>query len=169
MYNLLITPSDPHLSCIADWERDLNRTFSPQQKQCILHFTYKPSICTKMKENNFKILTRWYKTPARLSKIFPASSDRCWRCEEERGTLLHVFWTCPIIAQFWLKVKNIAQKFTDQQIPDDPAFFLLHVTASPAKSYKKINWHSQIMHSAEVENPTISDYWDVAQESTTNQ
>lgn len=33
MYNLLITPSDPHLSFIADWERDLNRTFSPQQKQ----------------------------------------------------------------------------------------------------------------------------------------
>lgn len=81
MYNLLITPPDTYsLKQITDWERDLNYTFSSQQKQRIIQFTYKSSICTRTQETNFKILTRWYRTPEKLSKIFPTSSDRCWRC-----------------------------------------------------------------------------------------
>lgn len=137
-YQLLITPLDDfRLHYIDEWERDLQCTLTTRQKQNILHFTYRSSICTKMQETNYKILTRWYNTPAKIHKIFPSSSDRCWRCQNDRGTILHIFWTCPLLERFWRTVQNTIQKFTDRQIANDPAFFLLHAAHSSSKVYKK--------------------------------
>lgn len=137
-YQLLITPLEgPRLHCIEAWERDLQCTFTPHQKQNIIHFTYRSSICTKMQETNYKILTRWYNTPAKLHIIFPSSSDLCWRCQSERGTFLHIFWTCPKLDQFWKTVQSTAQNFTERPIVSDPAIFLLHASHMPSKAYKK--------------------------------
>lgn len=93
-------------------------------------------MCTKTQESNYKILTRWYYTPQLLHKCFPNTSDRCWRCQEGRGTLLHIFWACPLLKQFWTIVRTFTQKFTDHQIPDDPAFFLLLDTTIPVQRYQ---------------------------------
>lgn len=137
-YELLITPTEPHvLNCITEWERDLDKTFNTPQRRHILRFTYKSSICTKTQETNFKILTRWYRTPANLKKIFPDTSDQCWRCQGEKGTILHIFWSCPKLEHFWKEVHRILQKFTECEIPDNPAFFLLHASSIPGKIYKK--------------------------------
>lgn len=89
-----------------------------------------------MQETNYKILTRWYRTPS-LLKIFPRTSDLCWRCQQEKGTLIHIFWSCPRIQNFWKEVRRIIQKFTDRTVPDEPAYFLLHATDTPARVYKK--------------------------------
>lgn len=50
---------------------------------------------------------------------------------------MHIFWSCPRIENFWKEVRRIAQKFSDQEIPEDPSFFLLQDTKIPVKSYKK--------------------------------
>lgn len=104
-YTMLITPPEGYqpLSLLG-WERELNRTFSDNQRHHILRFTHKSSICTKIQETNHKLLTRWYRTPVLLHKFFPATSDICWRCGEERGTLLHIFWSCPKMVDFWKTV-----------------------------------------------------------------
>lgn len=100
-YTLLNTPPEqPQLHCISSWEADLDLTFSTAQKQRIIHFALKSSLCTKTQEMNFKLLTRWYLTPSRLHKCFPSSSDRCWRCGEEEGSLLHISWSCPRLQNF---------------------------------------------------------------------
>lgn len=46
----------------------------------------------------------------------------------DRGTLLHVFWSCPKLTHFWAQ---------DYKIPGDPAFFLVQVCSISAKLYKK--------------------------------
>lgn len=138
MYKLLITPTeDCRIPYIDKWEGDLNCHFTDTQKQHILTFTHKSSICAKIQETNYKILTRWYRTPSVLKKFFPAASDLCWRCKQDKGTLLHIFWSCPLIQVFWGEVRRIIQKFTDRIVPDNPAYFLLHVTDTPARLYKK--------------------------------
>lgn len=92
MYSLLNTPPQPpRLPCIMKWETDLQRTFTTVQKQNMISFSLKSSICTKVQETNYKILTRWYLTPSRLHIIFPDTSKYCWRCHQEERTLLHVF------------------------------------------------------------------------------
>lgn len=124
------------LLLLQKWETDLHRSFSEHQKQLILRFSWKSSFCTKIQETNYKILTRWYHTPHLLKMFYPNTSDRCWRCQMDRGMLLHIIWSCPKLKHFWLEVRRVTQKFTGYEIPADPTFFLLHVSTIPAKSTK---------------------------------
>lgn len=50
---------------------------------------------------------------------------------------MHIFWSSPRMANFWKVVRRIVQKFTDRNIPDKPAFFLLHASDTPEHIYKK--------------------------------
>lgn len=52
---------------------------------------------------------RWYHTPASLRRMLPDFSDRCWRCGEEEGHLLHLFWSCTKIKPFWNTKLNFYQ------------------------------------------------------------
>lgn len=100
----------------SNWEKDLQVTFTNQQKDRILYFTHKSSLCSNYQETTYKIMTRWYRTPSVLAKLFPLLSDRCWRCDSHRGTLLHIFWECPSIHPFWRQVLQLIHKFTDSSV-----------------------------------------------------
>lgn len=137
-YALLNTPQrQPHLPCLTKWETDLGRNFTESQKQNMIRFSFKSSLCTKIQETNFKILTRWYLTPGRLHVIFLYTPDYCWCCQRDKRTILHIFWACPKLTAFWTAVRTISQKFTDYKIPNDPAFFLLHMSTISVRIYKK--------------------------------
>lgn len=128
-YELLNTPAETHpLNCAWEWERELGKPFSTIQRQHILRFMHESSSCMKTQETNFKIFTRWYRMPVKLKRIFPDSSDLCWRCQKDRGTMVHIFWNCPKLKNVWTEVRRIHQIFTDCTIPEDPAFFLLHAS-----------------------------------------
>lgn len=95
-YSLLNTPQEDFIPPgILKCERELNCHFNTTKRQHILKFTHKSSICAKIQETNYKIMTRWYRTPALLHKLFPATSDLCWLCGADRGTLNPIFWSCP--------------------------------------------------------------------------
>lgn len=121
---------------LEQWKADLGISLSHVQKRKIIHKALKLSMSSKTQETNFKILARWYCTPTALKTMFPSTSDRCWRCGEARGTILHIFWSCPRLFMFWLSVRKISQKFVDI-LPHNPAFFLLHHTSIPPFSYNK--------------------------------
>lgn len=124
MYKLLNSPREqPELACVLKWSTDLHHTFTDLQIQNMIELSYKSSICTKIQETNYKIFTRWYMTPSRLHAIFPDASEHCWRCGTDKGTILHIFWTCPKLTSYWAMVQTIAQKRTNFQIPNDLAFF----------------------------------------------
>lgn len=122
---------------LLKWEKELNCSFNITKRQQILRFTHKSSICAKTQEKNYKIISHWYRTPALLHKYFPMTSELCWRCQAEKGTLLHVFWSCSKLTNFWQTIRTTMQKFTDYNITNDPAFFLLHASNIPTKTYKK--------------------------------
>lgn len=137
-YGLMNTPpSDFVPPGLLKWEMELDCRFSDIKRQRILGFTHKSSICAKIQETNYKILSRWYRTPELLHKFSPMIPDTCWRCQKEKRTLLHIFWSCPKLAHFWKVVRETVQIFTDRTITDDPALFLLHATDTPDKTFKK--------------------------------
>lgn len=137
-YNLLNTPPSDYIPPgLLKWEEELDCRFSPAKRQHILRFTHKSSICAKTQETNYKILSRWYRTPTRLHEMFPTTSDMCWRCQMDKGTLLHIFWSCPKLTHFWRVIRETVQLFTDRTIANDPAFFLLHATDIPDKIYNR--------------------------------
>lgn len=142
MYALLNNPPEqPSLPCLSKWEADLHRTFTKTQIQNMINYALKSSLCTKIQETNYKILTRWYLTPSWLHTIVPDTPEHCWRGCTDRGTILQIFWLCQKLHAFWTAVSTISQKFTDFKIPDDPTFFLLHVSTLLTKSYKKSILH----------------------------
>lgn len=134
---LLSTPTGYKPPFIIRWERDLGIQLTEKQVERVLFFTFKTSICSNHQEAGFKILSQWYYTPVRLHRMFPQSSDLCWRCGEEVGTLLHIFWSCKRLTSFWSEVHRIVQKFTDRELPKSPEFFLLHHREIPSKTYRK--------------------------------
>lgn len=138
MYALLIShPDDFIMPSLSKWERDLDRTFMATQHQNFTHLCLISSICTRTQESNYKIFTLSFLTPSVLSKYFPEALEHCWRCGDEKGTFFHVFWSCSKLHHYWSEVQRISQQFTDFPIPRDPAFFLLHCSQMPIRTYKK--------------------------------
>ncbi|CAI9588980.1 unnamed protein product [Staurois parvus] len=50
------------------------------------------SVCVVFKENIYKIMMLWYKTPEVLHAY--NASPACWCCGGDLGSLYHIFWTC---------------------------------------------------------------------------
>lgn len=155
-YNLLNTPQADFVAPgLLKWELELNCHFNMAKRQRILRFTHRSSICAKIQETNYKLLSRWYRAPALLHKFFPATPDLCWRCGADKGILTHIFWSCPILNHFWRVVREVTQKFTEHTIPDDPAFFLLHASNISEKVYKS----SVIRHLLDAARACIPLHW----------
>lgn len=135
---LLAAHSDQSLPFWVNWERELGEAFLEGDRVKIVQHVLKAARCVSFEESGYKLLTRWYHTPAFLHKMFPDCSDRCcWRCGEKEGCLLHLFSSCFRIKPFWDQVKLYLPQFTDRPIPDKPEFFLLHHIFFLACSYKK--------------------------------
>ena len=124
------------------WERELGEEISETEWQTIWSQAAKSSLCTLYKENAYKILYFWYMTPAILHAIYPSSSDRCWRCQGARGTLYHIYWTCPKIVPFWTETQQLLSRLLGVLVPWSPKLFLLGVSALRiSKSSKKLLRH----------------------------
>lgn len=75
----------------AFWETQLD-TVIPEASWDRIHlYIHKGSLNVHTQENGYKIKMQWYKTPELLHKFIPAVSDRCWRCSQDLGTILHIW------------------------------------------------------------------------------
>ncbi len=61
----------------------------------------------KLTDCSFKILHRTYYTKSRLSKIYPNVDDRCDRCKSDKADLIHMFWSCQKLTNYWTLVFKI--------------------------------------------------------------
>lgn len=84
------------MSCQA-WEQNLNTNLTETEWETIYMYTHKGSLNVATQECGFKIIIRWYRTPTLLNKFSPQTSNRYWRCEQKEGSLLHIWWSCPLI------------------------------------------------------------------------
>lgn len=137
------------------WSRALGipLTTSQWMKACV--FAHKCSLSTKTQETAYKLLTQWYATPVKLHSWFPDHSDTCWRCNSDKGSLLHIWWQCPILNTFWAKVREMIYLITETKLKLDAAACLLHVTEFPIKRYK----HSLTKHLLNAAKAVIPLYW----------
>lgn len=86
------------------WESDLGHPISSEDWRIIFALTHRSSISGYTQEKNFKVLSRWYKTPDILHKIYPSVPDICWRCNNAPGSYFHIWWACPEVSSFWQSV-----------------------------------------------------------------
>lgn len=78
-----------------------------------------------LREAHYEMLYDWYLYPTKLKKVFPNTSDLCWRGCGLLGDFHHIWRDCPTICPFW---KEILAQFKDMlgyPLPDTPDFALL--------------------------------------------
>lgn len=64
--------------------QDLGIEISPGQWHTSFTLTHKSSIFGFTQEKNYKLLSRWYRDPVTVHRMFPNTTDICWRCHRER-------------------------------------------------------------------------------------
>lgn len=146
-------PADDRLRRRWSDALQINITSTQWKNVCIL--AHKCSISTKVQETAYKLMTRWYLTPMRLNKWFPQVSDRCWRCMKDKGSLLHIWWQCPLIANYWNEILDLIKLITETTQPLDAACCLMHISNWPLKKYKR----SLTRHLLNAANSLIPIYW----------
>lgn len=129
-------------------------TIPDSDSERILQHILKATRCVRFQESGYKLLTRWYRTPGTLHKMYPDCPDQCWRCGERGENLLNVFWSCPRIRSYWERIASQLNRFTDHQIPGGPSF-LLHHNPFPKHSYKS----SVLPHLLNAARSCVAEYW----------
>lgn len=154
-HGLLFEDIPSNQSACAVWERDLSIHLSPEDWEQIHPNTHKGSVNVSTKENGYKVQTRWYKNPTLLQKFYADLPDTCWRCQSERGSLLHLWWACPLIQNFWSAVHCNFTQVTTYTLDHFPAQFLLHHSTLPHGAYFK----SLAMHMVNAAKQCIPLHW----------
>lgn len=70
---------------------------------------------------------RWYLVPARIAKFLPKFSPNCFRGCGDRGTHLHIWWTCPLVQRFWETTFQMASTLHQITLKPNPAVVLLNL------------------------------------------
>lgn len=94
-------------------------------------------IRVSIQENNYKIISWWYHTPFILHRFDTSTSDKCWKCLQATGDLLHIWWSFQHIQTYWKQVHNRIKKITTCHLEFTPAQFLLHHHESNDAPYHK--------------------------------
>lgn len=89
----------------TQWQRDLSIDIDDNMWESILENTSHILTSNTDRETQFKILHRMHWTPLFRSKM-GLSSPLCHKCKSDLGTYAHMFWSCPVIQQFWNDVKE---------------------------------------------------------------
>lgn len=109
------------------WEQDLGQSYSTEQWHLAATWNTRTSRNVPHWETCIKLIHNWHNTPETLSRIYPLSSDFCWRGCGLTCTQLHVWWSCPILRPFWRRVFQLVSEVSGTRFPMDPALALLNI------------------------------------------
>lgn len=129
--------------------------FGVQRWQEAISWAHRASACANHREQYQKLLTRWYYTPHRIAKAYLSASPLCWRMCGGRGTLLHVFWSCPLLRQFWDMVLSLISDLVGKPCPRRPEFAMLLVGIDAIASSHRIVT-CNVLHAARL---AIARHW----------
>lgn len=116
------------------WHGDIPSLDKEGYEDC-LDYCPKVVIASKDKLIQVKFLHRIYYTPQRLHRIFPDRDPMCPKCRTQVGTFFHMFWDCPIIANYWAAVFSGINSRLQMSIPASPELALLGVHDDEQRSH----------------------------------
>uniref|UniRef100_A0A803J808 Reverse transcriptase domain-containing protein n=1 Tax=Xenopus tropicalis TaxID=8364 RepID=A0A803J808_XENTR len=119
------------------WEGELQTHLTGDQWGNCFYLTHKFSIACKAQETNYKIISRWYKCPEILHKIYPTVTNQCWRCGIDIGTPFHIWWKCLVLIPFWEQIFKVINSCTGLDLKPDPLIGILSILPGSVTKYKR--------------------------------
>ena len=71
------------------------------------------NLSVRIKENVYETMWRCDITLITLNKINSKYSKKCWRCNIELGTYLHLWWGCEVIQKMWREVFKVIREILE--------------------------------------------------------
>lgn len=109
------------------WMQDLNETIYLEEWERVWKVDLKMLRSVSLKENYYKMLHRWHLSPTKMAKIFPGTTNICWKCKENIGTYIHQWWYCKKAKCYWKKIQEIIKNITTKELELSPKIFLLNI------------------------------------------
>ncbi|KAI5086736.1 hypothetical protein C0J45_23912, partial [Silurus meridionalis] len=102
LYSQILSLQTHNLDKIKSrWEADLAIELSEDFWGKALKTIHSSSSSVRLRLIQFKVLHRVHFTKARLARIFPGLDASCDRCSLSPANLLHMFWSCPLLENYW--------------------------------------------------------------------
>lgn len=86
------------------WEHDLNTSLSNSEWESIFKLINTSSLWARHRLLQFKVVHRAHWSKVRLSSIYPNVDPHCDKSLSDEASLIHMFWTCPSLENFWKEV-----------------------------------------------------------------
>lgn len=109
-----------------DWEKDLGKELTEEEWSGIWMNTTKSSINVALTETSLKLLHRAYLTPDRVAHFKPNCSSMCFRGCQVKGTMLHIWWQCPVVNKIWNRISKLISNIMSKNIEIDSWTALLN-------------------------------------------
>ena len=122
---------------LEKWEKELKITRGTNTFQRTMQLVHSSAIDIQTAEANYKCISGWYITPDKANKINAAQPAECWRGCPERGTMAHLWRTCPKIQIFWDTILKQIKEITGKELKKDPWVVLFHGCQEGIKKYKQ--------------------------------
>lgn len=104
--------------------------FSDDLWEDILDKVHSSSVCARHGLMQCKILHRTHLTKVRLSRIYQNVDSICDRCRQADASYIHMFWTCPALLSYWLKIFDTFSQVTGKDITPNSLVALFGATSS---------------------------------------
>lgn len=141
------------------WELELNVVIEDEEWETICIGCHKGINSNMWKEFDWKMKTRFFRTPLVVSKFIDNPNGKyCWRECGMVGDHSHIFWDCPMMLPFWRGIHReidkvlgtsllfIPSQFLFDLTPEDmytrDQKYLLHILLMIARKIVTINWRN---------------------------
>uniref|UniRef100_A0A803SLF5 Reverse transcriptase domain-containing protein n=1 Tax=Anolis carolinensis TaxID=28377 RepID=A0A803SLF5_ANOCA len=127
---LLEWSTEPELvkSCMTQWARDIGRPINFEEWEKIWKKNIKLTYATDLKENQYKMVYRWYITPKKLGLINKDINTKCWKCQDHEGNFYHMWWSCTKTKRYWIGIHKECEKIMKMKLKMSPELYLLGLT-----------------------------------------
>lgn len=111
------------------WEQDLQINISEEDWARVLRTIHSSSMCARHSLIQFKVVHRAHLPKSKLAKIYTHIDPMCDRCKSAEATLIHMFWLCPQIQQYWEDICEALSDMLGVTITLNPLLMLFGITA----------------------------------------
>lgn len=117
------------------WSSDIDTEISLGEWQTSFTFTHKSLISSFTQEKNYKLLSRWYRDPVSVHRMFP-NTPRYLLALSQRKRNLHIWWECDQVHPFWKQIFEVYNKMYDDSLALSPKVALLSILRAHSNSRK---------------------------------